>query len=151
FLRRAQRDNKEIYLAGSSRIDPFFDAVAAQSLDVAKDIAALASADWLSKDEYEDDYCYARFLYLLVTGPADQRAGEMSDLLARFERALDGDESPRLQVCRALLARDSDAFGQAFADLLSQRAGELKERRPRAIANPVARLDCEVFVEGLAL
>src|SRR3954453_23146225 len=63
FLRRSQREKSVTCFNASIWIEPFFDAVAAESLDVARDIAALTPTTWLAKDEYEDDFCYARFLY----------------------------------------------------------------------------------------
>ena len=150
FLRRSQREKSVHCFNASSRIEPFFDAVAAESLDVARDIAALTPTTWLAKDEYEDDFCYARFLYgFLGSKTVGKPAADLAPLLDRFEGALDGAESPRLDLCRALVGRDQDEFDEAFDALVDERQEQVEERR--AETNPVLLLDGQVFVEGLAL
>jgi Immunity protein 49 len=149
FLQKSKRHQQVTYYCTASRMAPFLDAVAAESTDVARDIAALTPPEWMERDEYEDDFCYARFLHLWVTGGTPPE--EMAEILDRFERALEGAPSTRLDVCRALLARQEPEFRDAFDALIAERQDEVKAKLERIVANPVVTLDCQVFVEGLAL
>jgi hypothetical protein len=152
YLRRCEKEKLVNCFRACSRIEPFLDAVAGESFDLARDIAALSPADWLERDEYEDDYCFARFLYLWVASEGAERPAEpLSALLDRFEEALEGQDSARLDVCRALLAGDQQAFGEAFAALILERQEAVAALLPRTVGNPVLLLDAQVFVEGLAI
>lgn len=133
--------------------DPLLDAIAADQLRLAEEIARLAADDWMKGYEYEDDFAYARFIGQLVAedGPEPMRA-----TLDRFARALEGQYAPRLTVCEALLDRDQDGFDEGFADLVTAHVDRME-----AVADPVedSALAQEytfeanrwVFVEGLAL
>ncbi|HYD41576.1 MAG TPA: hypothetical protein VEB43_12180 [Anaeromyxobacter sp.] len=155
YLRRCARDG----VTGdrwqrTSNAGPFLDAVAAGAWDVARQVAALSPGDWIQGAEYEDDFCHARFLHLLAEPGADP--AELARVLDRYERALEGGEDLRLDVDRALLSKDGDAFGAAFRTLLADR-----ERKLRELADPKRdsvqaqdycfEPDRQVFVEGLAL
>jgi hypothetical protein len=152
FLRRCQKEGVVDLHCACSRVEPFLDAVAAQSRDVARDIARLSPAAWMTENEYEDDFSYARFLHLWVANaPPERPVAELVALLDQMEKALEGAASARLDVCRALLARDQEAFRDAFDLLLDERKEEVEKRAVMAVNEPVATLDCTVFVEGLAL
>jgi len=132
----------------ASRLDGWFDAVAGGDRDLALRIAARSPTDWRPSREYEDDFAYAMLLFALLRG---ERAAAQA-ALDRLEAALDGAPAPRPAVARALLARDPDAFAQAFEALLQARDDEIAAAIGRgqmddAVVVP-ARL---VFVEGLAL
>jgi hypothetical protein len=134
----------------SSRAEPFFDAVAASCLDLGREIARLSPASFREGEEYEDDFLYLRFLHRWVEGGASGE--ELAALLEAMERVLDGAPSPRLDLCRALLARDPAAFGRAFEALLEGRFAEIAlERRGIADDSVCAAAGTHVFVEGLAL
>ena len=155
YLRRCAREG----LGGdrwqrASFADPFLDVVAVGAWDVARQIAAVSPADWLNGSEYEDDFCHARFLALLADPAADR--GALAAVLDRYERALEGGQDVRLEVDRALLARDGAAFRAAFAALLAERAAKLRELAdPKRDAIQAHDYCFEpnrlVFVAGLAL
>jgi len=151
FLRRCQKEKQTFSITGCSHLEPFVDAVAAESWDVARDIATVSPADWLKNQEYEDDFCYGRFLHLWVLRKPDAPPDELQKVLDRFDRALGKADGSRLAVCRALLAHDEGAFRDAFDALLAQRQDEVKAKLARTTHNPALLLDCQVFVEGLAL
>jgi hypothetical protein len=150
YLARCAKAGFADFRGAASRGDGFFDALAARDVALARDIAALSPADWREAGEYEDDFCYVRFLQRFVSPKVT--AEELAILLARFDKALEGAPSIRFDVCRAFLARDEAAFKKAFDALLDARAVEVDEER-EGIANEdlAAALKTHVFVEGLAL
>jgi len=149
LARCAQAGFRDVF-ASSSRGTSFFDALAADAFDVAKEIAMLSPDAVVAGEEYEEDFYYVRFLHWFVRG-GNAAGPELDALLARFELALEGGWSSRLDVCRALRAGDGDAFALAFDSLLLDRQNEVREMAPRAEDEVVVALDSQIFVEGLAL
>jgi hypothetical protein len=150
YLARCAKTGYSDFHNACSRWGAFFDALASHAGGLAADIARLSPADWLAGDEYEDDYCYARFLHFTIAGGA--APDELEAILVRFEAALEGAASPRLAVCRALLVRDQAAFDTAFDELLLERRAEIAEERAGIAEEDIcAALGTYVFVEGLAL
>jgi hypothetical protein len=152
FLDHCKRENyhSDFYLAASFN-GPFFDAVTANQYGLAEKIARLSPQEWRERDEYEDDFSYAHFLHSLVLNDPEIAArGEA--ILGRFEIALEGAPSPRLAICRAMLARDTEAFESAFGDLLTARESEIATAR-LTVAGEEHTFEPEsgVFIEGLAL
>lgn len=133
-----------------SLVGPFLAALAAHHAQLAKEIAALSPQHWFRDDEYQDDYLYARFLHDLVQGVAP--AAQLAETLDRFQVALEGGPSPRLPVCRALLALDQTAFDQAFDGLLKARLAEVKAAKQTFEGESAAfQAESRVFIEGLVL
>lgn len=150
YLARCLQQNYQDFYAACGRWDAFFDALAARQTDIAIDIADLSPPDWIPDGEYEDDFCYARFLHRLISGNAS--TAELQALLDRFEQALEGASSARLALCKALWSRNQNDFDQAFADLLSEREAENQEERTgRAQEDVCAALGTYIFVEGLGI
>lgn len=135
-----------------SRWESFFDAVAAEDLPLAREIVALSPAEWVRTGEYEDDFCYVRFLHQLVVGGSTADREVLRSTLERFAAVLDGEASWRWEVCGALYARDAARFEESFQALLASREAEMSALRstPRA-ADPGFVPRSTVFVEGLAL
>jgi hypothetical protein len=150
YLARCAKDGHADFYGATSRGDGFFDALAAKDLGLARDIGLLSPAAWRAKGEYEDDFCYVRFLQRFIAPDPDP--AELAALLVQFERALDGAPSVRIDVCRALWSRDPAAWKKAFAALLDAREAEVAEERDGIAAEDLAAaLRTHVFVEGLAL
>lgn len=132
-------------------LEPFFDSMAAGADMLARDIATNSPADWNTKHELEDDFHYARFLFEFLKD--DGAAGvEGAGHLDKFKAALEGGESPRLQLCRALYDHDPAAFEEAFDDLVEewQHFHQAKYKRS-AWKDWVLLSERKVCVEGLAL
>ena len=133
-----------------SRISPFFDALAAGDVQGAREMAVLAPRARQVDLEYEEDFLYVRFLMdhcLLGQSEAEGRR-----CLERFESVLQGSEEPRLDVCRALLARDEQGIEEALLRLVSaqqQRYVWLHERG--SLSRETWATEAKVCVEGLAL
>ncbi len=150
LLRRCAQNNHSDAYMRSSRMEGFLDSVAAGNLDLASEIATLSSSDWGKEDEYEDDFCYARFHHLYLT--AGNKAGpELDDLLQRFEKVLDGATSARLDLCRAFRQGNGSLFADAFTNRLAEREDEMKAAAGQAEELVIEALNAQVFVEGLAI
>lgn len=147
-----QEGNASSHQLAISRWESFFDAVAGEDLPLAREIVALSSTAWVSSGEYEDDFCYVRFLHQLVAGGSAADRDALRSTLERCAAVLDGEASPRWEVCGALYARDAARFEESFQGLLAAREAEVDALRstPRA-ADPGFAPRSTVFVEGLAL
>ena len=150
FLERLQREGitEEYYLA-SGRYGPLVDAVAAGDFESARRIAEL-SPDALQLGEYDDDYHYAQALHRLVQG--DPPVDEVESIADDLETFLNGEPSARLDVVRALIRRDQDAFDRAFEDLIYDFEESVRKAKERAqLEEPTILAQRVVFVEGLAI
>lgn len=134
----------------ASRVDPLFDALAANEVGLARDIAQQAPRRWVADEEFEDDFRYADFLHEHLLAGARAPSPREEQALAAFQQCSGNSGSPRLAVCEALSHRDQDAFDAALEDLLVERASEF---RMAGLPLHPARFHTErhVFIEGLAL
>ena len=134
----------------SGRFEGLLDAIASGDMELAHRISWLSPRTWEAQREYEDDYCYAQILHRLVHGV--QAASVYQPSFDRFEAALQGRASARLDVMRALVARSQPDFNAAFEALLQSRQDEIKANIARAqIEEPVILAERMVFIEGLAV
>ncbi len=119
YLRKSRdQQNADDHNLALSRTEAFFDALAAGDARLAREIADLSVSTWNADWEYEDDFCYFLFLHEVVRAPELPDEQRLNSTLNQFEKALEGAESPRLNVCSALLARDTKAFSDKFEALL---------------------------------
>lgn len=116
---------------GLSKTEAIFDAVVAGSPELVRDITQLSTDTWHPAWDYEDDFCYLRFVHQLLTERGFLAAPESAALLKRFTTALEGQRSTRLSLCLTLRERDGPAFRAAFEAFLHERKTELDARRPR--------------------
>ena len=155
FLRksREERNDADLRLA-LGRTEAFLDAVAAHHLSLAREIATLSIDTWRPSWEYEDDFCYYFFLqHLILRDPAVE--SELRDILIRFDKVVGKGDSPRLDICRALLNRNGDAFHASLVALMEQRREELQNLLERMLEPDPKTCVCWarsfVSIEGLAL
>lgn len=159
FLRRsALEGNARDRRLALGRTRAVLDALASGDLALARDIAALSITTWEPTWEYEDDFCFFLFLHQVILGMDAGAPFPRPDLVAildRFEEALEGAESPRLDVCRALVARDAGAFRDALKLRLEEIAGELDVERESSAVQEDFDVGfwprSFVSIEGLAL
>lgn len=133
-----------------SQCAPFFDAVGAGDFEGAADIARRSRRTWAQGEEYEEDFLFPYFLmqHFFLDAPATA----CESLLARYEQALQGAEDLRLEVCRALLAGDSDAFNAALTQYLCEHKDVLDKRsRESVVPEEEKAAGMNVSIEGLAL
>ncbi|MCY1078314.1 Imm49 family immunity protein [Archangium lansingense] len=133
-----------------SRSAPFLDALAARDVQGAREIATLATRVRQANLEYEEDFLY--FCFLMEHCLLGQPEAEARASLDRFEAVLEGSEEPRLDVARALLARDERGFEDALRSMVSARARKYAGLRERgSLSQERWATDAKVCVEGLAL
>jgi hypothetical protein len=143
FLGRSP-DNTEERVSESF---PLLDAIGAGDFDTAATIARLSSHRWLKDQEYEEDFLFYEFLMQHVLLGAS--AAEALAMLDRWEACLEGTEDRRLDVCRAILSVDSEAFAEALPLYLEERQQSYEEQGD--LLPPEIRLtEQAVSIEGLA-
>lgn len=129
---------------------PFFDAVGAGDFEGAADIARRSRGSWAQGEEYEEDFLFVAFLmrHFFLEAPV----AECEDLLARYERALQGAEDLRLDLCRALLQGDSEAFNDALTRYLEDRKTTQDKRSETTVLSEEEKATwAHVSIEALAL
>jgi hypothetical protein len=149
-LQRAKAANHRDYCSALSNADSFFDAIAGDHIPLALEVFDLAAAEWMKGDEYEETFCWVRFMGLFAKH-GNAAGAELDAVLERFETALEGIPSGRLEVCRALRTEDKDAFEVAFAELHEDWEQDCFDVRFRAEEEPLFAATSQIFVEGLAV
>jgi hypothetical protein len=147
YLVRCQRENHADHFIVASRTEPFFDALAAGNLALARELARLAAPGPREGEEYPEDYHYANLLYRHVLLDAPDERGELGHLLNTLEAHQDG---ARVDLCRSLLMHDGRAFEAAFQALLEERANEVARWEARGMDTASTLTNAYVFIEGLA-
>jgi len=135
----------------ASELNPYFDAVIAGQYPLANEITSLSPTDWNEDYEFEDDFCYAQFLFALIS---QQGQLEESDKawLSRFEVALEGGNSQRLLWCQAICEQDSEAAIAAILALHDEWHAFYKEKNNRLAMKDWGFLtEKALFMEGIAL
>ncbi|MFH0926007.1 MAG: Imm49 family immunity protein [bacterium] len=152
YLSRCHNEN---YLTNprivASRSEPFFDALAADQLEIAAKIGLLSAQEWWPEDEYEDDFYYAHFIHRYITFDPGIK-NELEAILTRFEKSLQGDASARLEVCKGFITRDQQAFDAAFYQLLDERTSQIELDQDTALGEEMTfQTERHIFIEGLAI
>lgn len=114
---------------GLSRVDAIFDGIVAGADDLVREIVALSVEQWHEGWEYEDDHCYYLFFHRLATQSGFAVSAEAPALLKRFEQVLDGQVSPRRDLCQAIVDQHPEHFHDALEAFLAQRKAMLDEQR----------------------
>jgi hypothetical protein len=133
-----------------SKAEPFFDAVACGDAEGAADVARHARHGFAPGEEFEEDFSFPEYLMqrFFLSAPT----GACAALLDRWSAALQGSADARLDVCRALQARDAAAFDASLRAFVAQRSDEWEALETSNRAPPeVIETEGQVFVEGLAV
>jgi hypothetical protein len=152
YLERCHAENvfDDVYCSASNN-SPLFDALACAQFELAKELARLSPTIWRERQEYEDDFAYLHFLHSHLLAESATSEG-LDPIIAQFEAALEGQSSPRLDICKAFFQRDNEAFSVGFVKLIELRKKEVKEERKTATAEEAFfEPEARVFVEGLGL
>ncbi|MBI2379771.1 MAG: immunity 49 family protein [Gammaproteobacteria bacterium] len=104
-------------------------AIAAGHWPLAQAIAAACPADWHSRGEYEDDFCYYRLLGLFAGDTLDRPTALA--LLRRYAQALQGQRPARLKLCQAYVAGSAEDFAESLGDFLREQGEALSEAEER--------------------
>lgn len=142
------------YLA-ISRSEAFLDSLAAGNLRLAREISSLSLIDWNPNWEYEDDFCFFQILYGLLREQNGLSENQTWKIIDRFEAALEGGQAVRLEVCKALIAKDSDRFILAMQELMDEKIQDNHIKREKMLEpNPSTCIFWPrsfISIEGLAL
>jgi len=134
----------------TSRAVPFFDALGAKDFEGAREIARCARRTWAPGIEYEEDFLYMNFL--MGHFFRDLSETEAAALLQRYERALQGTEDVRLEVCHALLEQQGEDFNSALDRMMAERdARQARLREKGSLSEEEWATECQISIEGLAL
>ena len=131
-----------------SRSQGWFCALAAGDLELAREIGDLSPKEWISGAEYQDDFCYRNHLRLTLM-KADQIV--RSNALDQFERALQGQSSPRLDLCLAIEKGATGGIQGALLQLLRVHAIELDNLRPQFLDQDSFEPRSRISTEGLGI
>jgi Immunity protein 49 len=147
FVMELRRTPDEVKVTSFSR--PLQDAVSIGDWEAAREIASLSRTTWNADYEYEDDFLYVRFWHHLLL---DAPTSDLEANLARFEEVLGAGADVRLDVCRALHARDEGGFESRLRDLLNDRKEKVDDLIGRgAITEETGSWVQHFALEGVAL
>ena len=136
----------DVAIASNTR--GLFAALLARQWGLAADISRLSPATPRLDTEYDDDFWYARALHLILLGAPQ---ADVDAALASFAEALQGDDSPRLDLLRALLDRDAEGAAKGFEALLEERDAKLARlKKQTASRDSLFKPFSAIYVEGLA-
>lgn len=132
-----------------TRSNGLFDSIAANRIDIAKEIADLSPMKWNKKFEYEDDYCFILFIHEMIKNPENNI---LEFILQRFKGILANQSSSKYDVCFSLLERDDSSFDQSFMAMLNDWENEL-DRQAKSIGRNEVEFSTAkyVYIQGLAL
>ncbi|ACB36326.1 hypothetical protein Lcho_4074 [Leptothrix cholodnii SP-6] len=151
YLRRMKQAGRtDDHPLASGRMHGLIDAIASGDHALAHRIAWASPRSFQPRREYEDDFCCAQVLHRLVHGV--QAASVYQPFFERYEAALEGQPSARLEVLRALVSREQARFDAAFEALLQERHDSLAADLARCqLETPQVVAERRVYIEGLAL
>jgi hypothetical protein len=98
----------------------FADAVICGDLGLAAELAALLPESHRAGFEYEEDFLRYHFLHRMLLGDSDDA---LSEILSRWTTVVEGRASSPLDLSRALLHRDAEAFDETLGILIEEHAG----------------------------
>jgi len=129
---------------------PFFDAVCANDLVCARDIAVHSRHTWNPELEYEDDFLFVHFLMQLFF--LDATADDCRKTLARHWEVAQQPEDPQYRMSLALLEGDAAEFKSALGHyLLAEKATYAELEKSSQLEEEVAATEPFLSVHGLAL
>ena len=135
------------YYLWRSQGAPLFDALAAGNVELAVAISTEMTDRCRSEDgESEEDFRYSQVVGLLAAG--DDATARLGAAMRAFENALQGGESRRYDVVRAIIDRDQGEFDEVFAASVV----EWQEELVAGGLDPYGEVTTAfISVEGLAL
>lgn len=114
---------------GLSRSEAILDALCAGQLKLALKIVDSAYSSWHRAWEYEDDHLYFKIIHRLTQWIAGQPLMNVASDMDRWADVLDGASSTRLELCKALIDTDVDAFQEAMENFIAERVALFEEKR----------------------
>lgn len=147
LARRSACSEFDQYYLARSKGEPLFDALAVGAWDLAREIAAAMTPTWMQRMEAEEDFHYFGALIAMLLQRTDLDAE-----LAAFERCLQGGQSFRFDVVKALATADDEAFEAGLLGMVEEQAAWMERQRRSGLFDPYHHKTASfVFVEGVAL
>lgn len=156
FLSSCQAEQATHRNLAISKNESFLDVIVAGHFHLARDIFDLSSNDWNPKWEYEDDWCFYRFMHLFADSFAANDS-KLQQVLEQWAAVLEqgGDDDLRLPVCTSLVDRDGDKFNESLLEFAEDCEAKMDKVRaettdpyfirwPRTFANMEALAICRV-------
>lgn len=134
----------------TSKGQPFFDAIASNDLECAREIAKHSRLTWNNEEEYEDDFLYVFFLMKhFFLGGTDT---ENESIIQRYDQLLAGETDVQFDLCRAFFCKDNALFEKTLDQFLIERKKRFKKLvSTDSIPEEVAATEGNFCCEGLAL
>ncbi len=144
-------DNKHVemdrYYLSKSKGLPLFDAIAVDELGLARDISHKMTPVWSENMECEDDFIYFDIISELIEEEPDITI--LNNKIEKYEEILDGFESIRYDLLKAIVKSDAEEFKVAFDDLLEEREDEIDAMSENNYI--CLKTEANIFIEGIAL
>ena len=129
----------------------FMDALAADQLPLAAEVARLTRARHEPSCEYEEDFLFHCFLHRFTLNLQTPGAFELQSLLARWRAVLQDGPTCHLELCQALFDRNARQFNQALGDAITQRTEAFEKQKRELESREAALTEHFIYVTGLAL
>lgn len=130
----------------TSRMAPFFDALACRDDEAARAIAETAPEAPRPGVEYEEDFLAVRIPMDLLLG---RPAADVASRVGRFEALAEENPDPWQPLCSAVAAADQSAFDAALAEAIAARreavAADLEDESMDPDAAPLAPVSVEIL------
>ncbi len=150
YLNRCKQEGYRDAFCATGNNNAIFDAVAAKNSVLALQLAKASSKSWWEGDEYLDDFCLVHFLHQFFSTENYTRDQQI-ETLDKFESALEGQENPYLDVCRALLGDQQEEFDSAFQGLIEHQEMVLIEESQKFYVDEIVfHVRSRLFTEGIA-
>ena len=147
---RNQSNDLDPYYLVKSRATPLIDAIAIGSKELVGSIASELIMELNEAFEYPDDYYYFDFLSKVASkGVVDV---ESEKVVLNMEVSMQGSESSRLDVVKAVQAFDGEMLYDALVSFIGQWSESIENKRRSDDIDPYYDLTAaNICVEGLAL
>ncbi|RKH24828.1 hypothetical protein D7Y13_25835 [Corallococcus praedator] len=147
LARRNGCPESDLYYLARSKGEPLFDAMAVGAWDLAREIAAAMTPTWMQRMESEEDFHYFGALVAMLLQRDDLDAE-----LEACERCLQGGQSYRFDVVKALSSSDGDAFEAGLQGMIEEQAAWMERQQRSGVFDPYRhKTSAFVFIEGVAL
>jgi len=157
FLRKSfESGNTKDRRLAISRTEAFLDALVSGYTPLWAGIDRFQPKKWHPDWEYEDDFAYFLFLHVLSVRSSEASASpNLKPVLDRFEVSLEGEKTPRFQICQSLLDKDPSGFQDALHQLMDEIEEKYEAKKARLLEPDPSQLvlwaRSFVSIEGLAL
>ncbi|RJQ70909.1 MAG: hypothetical protein C4519_20090 [Desulfobacteraceae bacterium] len=147
FLQNSRLEDKV-----TSESAPFFDAINCGLWDCADEMARHSRTSCNFDYEYEDDFLYIFFLTNHFFNNDSDSQEICKNILADYEKVIEGTSDTRIGICRAFLKNNSAQFNEHFGQFLIERSERIEKMiDSEAIGEDIWSWSRYFSTEGLSL